>query len=150
MTNQMVDYDPEGFYRYSAQKWLWNEPAQLLCRHVQFNIDALIHVAEEAAGHGSVCVDVSKLPEGNSNKVFAVTMQDGKQLIVKIPNPNSGPSHYTTASEVATMQFVRNTSTLARYLLSCERKDMDILIIFKGPREASDSRSKSSWVLLQG
>lgn len=99
--------DPEEFYRYSAQKWLWNEPVQLLCRYVQFNIDALIHVAEEAAGHGSVCVDVSKLPEGNSNKVFVVTMQDGKQLIVKFPNPNSGPVHYTTASEVATMQFVR-------------------------------------------
>ncbi|KXG46553.1 Aminoglycoside phosphotransferase [Penicillium griseofulvum] len=70
-------------------------------------MDALIHVVEEAAGYGSVCVDVTKLPEGNSNKVFVITMQDGKQLIVKIPNPNSGPAHYTTASEVATMQFVR-------------------------------------------
>jgi len=55
-------------------------------------------------------VNVSKLSEGNFNKVFLATMQNGKQLIVKIPNPNSGPAHYTTASEVATMQFVRNPS----------------------------------------
>lgn len=123
MADEMIDYDPKELYRYSAQKWLWNEPAQLLSRYVQFNMDALIHVAEEAAGQGSVCVNVSKLPEGNSNKVFVVTMEDGKQLIVKLPNPNSGPVHYTTASEVATMQFVRTSSPLAVYLLSSERKN---------------------------
>lgn len=103
----MADYDSEYFYRYSAQKWLWNEPAQLQSRYVQFDMDALIRVTEEAAGPESVCVDVSKLPEGNSNKVFVATMRYGKQLIVKLPNPNSGPDHYTTTSEVATMQFVR-------------------------------------------
>lgn len=120
----MVDGDLEEFYRYSTQKWLWNEPAQLLRRYLQFNMDALIHVAEEATGDGKICVDVTKLPEGNSNKVFLVTMQDGKQLVVNLPNPNSGPVHYTTASEVATMQFVRGPSTLVGCLLSCERKKL--------------------------
>ncbi|KAG2026398.1 hypothetical protein GB937_001908 [Aspergillus fischeri] len=37
-------------------------------------------------------------------------MQDGLELVVKIPNPNAGASHYTTASEVATMQYVRSPS----------------------------------------
>jgi hypothetical protein len=36
-------------------------------------------------------------------------MENGRQLVVKIPNPNAGPAHYTTASEVATMQFVRDS-----------------------------------------
>ncbi|CAG8150304.1 unnamed protein product [Penicillium nalgiovense] len=108
----MVYGDLEEFYRYSTQKWLCNEPAQLLRRYLQFNMDALIHFAEEATGDGSVCADVTKLPEGNSNKVFLVTMQDGKQLVVNLANPNSGPVHYTTASEAATMQFVRDPSTL--------------------------------------
>ena len=96
-----------SFYVHSAQRWLWNEPEQLQCRYVKFNLNALVHIAEEAAGADAICVNVSKLSEGNFNKVFLATMQDGKQLIVKIPNPNSGPAHYTTASEVATMQFVR-------------------------------------------
>ncbi|KAF2995261.1 hypothetical protein E8E13_003826 [Curvularia kusanoi] len=35
-------------------------------------------------------------------------MDDGRELIAKIPNPNAGRAHYTTASEVATMDYVRN------------------------------------------
>ena len=34
-------------------------------------------------------------------------MDDEKTIIARIPNPNSGPSFYTTASEVATTEFVR-------------------------------------------
>jgi hypothetical protein len=88
----MVGRDLEEFYRYFAQKWLWEEPAQLLGRYLQSNMDALIHVAEEAAGDGSVCVEVKKLPEGNSNKVFLVAMQDGRQLISNFQIPMLGPS----------------------------------------------------------
>jgi hypothetical protein len=33
-------------------------------------------------------------------------MQDGAQVVGKVPNPNAGRAHYTTASEVATMDFV--------------------------------------------
>ncbi|KAG2025202.1 hypothetical protein GB937_002963 [Aspergillus fischeri] len=33
-------------------------------------------------------------------------MKDGFELVVKILNPNAGPTHYTTASEVATIQYV--------------------------------------------
>ncbi|KAL9124557.1 MAG: hypothetical protein Q9217_006122 [Psora testacea] len=35
-------------------------------------------------------------------------MNDGNKVIVKVPNPNAGRPHFTTASEVATMDFVRN------------------------------------------
>ena len=30
--------------------------------------------------------------------------------MAKVPNPNAGRPHFTTASEVATMEFVRFTS----------------------------------------
>src|SRR5690348_16121489 len=32
-------------------------------------------------------------------------MNDGRELIAKLPNPNAGRQHFTTASEVATMDF---------------------------------------------
>ncbi|OJJ42503.1 hypothetical protein ASPZODRAFT_105245 [Penicilliopsis zonata CBS 506.65] len=99
--------DAEELFTYSAQRWLWDEPAQLQRRYVRFNLDALVEIAEKAAGDDAVCVQVSKLPEGNFNKTFLAKMQDGKQLVVKIPNPNAGPGHYTTASEVASMEYVR-------------------------------------------
>lgn len=34
-------------------------------------------------------------------------MEDGRRTIAKIPHPNAGPPVYTTASEVATMEFAR-------------------------------------------
>jgi hypothetical protein len=33
-------------------------------------------------------------------------MRDGRQFIARLPNPNAGQPHYTTASEVATMDYV--------------------------------------------
>ncbi|KAK2762249.1 hypothetical protein FQN54_001259 [Arachnomyces sp. PD_36] len=34
-------------------------------------------------------------------------MGDGTQVVAKLPNPNAGAAHFTTASEVATMEFMR-------------------------------------------
>jgi hypothetical protein len=33
-------------------------------------------------------------------------MDNGAQVVARIPNPNAGPDFFTTASEVATLQFV--------------------------------------------
>ncbi|KAF9249028.1 hypothetical protein DTO013E5_8541 [Penicillium roqueforti] len=35
-------------------------------------------------------------------------MANGAEVVGKVPNPNAGQPHFTTASEVATMEFVRN------------------------------------------
>jgi hypothetical protein len=56
--------------------------------------------------HGS-CVAIFKLTEGRSSKVFLLEMEDGFEAIAKIPTPIAGPSYYSTASEVATMDFLR-------------------------------------------
>lgn len=47
-----------------------------------------------------------KFREGEHNKVFLLVLDNGAEVVAKIPNPNAGPPHYTTASEVATMDFV--------------------------------------------
>ncbi|PGH27720.1 hypothetical protein AJ80_00507 [Polytolypa hystricis UAMH7299] len=49
-----------------------------------------------------------KIGEGNYNKVFRLQMDDGAVAIARIPHPNAGPPRYTTASEVATMEFARS------------------------------------------
>ncbi|WEW56950.1 hypothetical protein PRK78_002409 [Emydomyces testavorans] len=96
----------DDFFAYRAQRWMWNEPLQLQRRYVGFNLNGLIQVAVQAAGGNVTCTNITKLPEGNFNKVFMMTMSNGQQLIVKIPNPNAGRKHYTTASEVATMNYL--------------------------------------------
>ncbi|KAJ5783417.1 Aminoglycoside phosphotransferase [Penicillium psychrosexuale] len=102
-----LDCDEDSFYRYTSGRWLWNEEEQLSRRYVKFNLAELVRIATQATGSMS-CVEVQKLPEGNFNKVFLLTMDDGKEIIAKLPNPNAGPQYFTTASEVATMDFVRN------------------------------------------
>ena len=97
---------PQDLSKHVGLSWAYNKSTQLKGRYAEFDISTLISIAEETAGNGAVCSQITKFPEGNFNRVFMVTMQDGRQLVVKIPNANSGPSRLTTASEVATMTYV--------------------------------------------
>ena len=108
----MIAGDEESLYRYTSGRWLWDEQAQLSRHYIRFNIAELARIAAESTGASS-CVEVKKIPEGNFNKTFLLTMNNGNEVIAKVPNPNAGRPHYSTASEVATMDFVR------KYLLFC-------------------------------
>lgn len=78
---------------------------------MRFDVAALIRVVEGAVGPDASCVEFTKLPEGNFNKTFLATMEDGRELIARLPNPNAGRPYYTTASEVATMANVCSISS---------------------------------------
>ncbi|KAI9836106.1 MAG: hypothetical protein M1819_001722 [Sarea resinae] len=96
----------DEFYRYTSGRWIWDEEQQLHDRFRRFNVPELQRVAARSIG-ARMCTGITKLAEGSFNKVFRLTMDDGKIVIARIPNPNAGPRYYTTASEVATMDFVR-------------------------------------------
>lgn len=95
----------QDFFRYTAGRFLFEEITQMACRSVKFDMNELVHIAASSIASRS-CVAVRKLPEGQHSKAFLLTMDDGKRVIAKVPNPNAGRPHYTTASEVATMDFV--------------------------------------------
>ena len=103
------DISEDELFRHKAQRWLWNEQAQLTRRYREFDLGALAKVLENVTGARARCVDISKLPEGNFNKTLLVRMHDGHQLVARLPNPNAGPPRFTTASEVATMAYVRRS-----------------------------------------
>ncbi|RMZ79462.1 hypothetical protein DV738_g3395, partial [Chaetothyriales sp. CBS 135597] len=75
-------------------------------RHVRFNVNELARCAAEAIGAKS-CVNIEKYPDGMYNKTMLLTMDNGSQVVAKVPNPNAGLPHFTTASEVATMDFAQ-------------------------------------------
>ncbi|KAL3491047.1 phosphotransferase enzyme family protein [Aspergillus germanicus] len=104
-------YGIEALYRFTSGRWLWNEEQQLACRYVKFDLSALLRLAASAIG-ARACTRVLKVSEGQYNKVFQLTMDDGREVIAKLPNPSAGRPHFTTASEVATMFFVRNVLNL--------------------------------------
>ncbi|KAJ5873647.1 uncharacterized protein N7473_013206 [Penicillium subrubescens] len=68
-------------------------------------IPKLRHLAASLDGK-STCISCNELKD-NSNRLFRLAMDDGRELIAKIPSPHSGLAFYTTASEVATMEFLR-------------------------------------------
>ncbi|KAJ5585281.1 phosphotransferase enzyme family protein [Penicillium hispanicum] len=101
-------HDLEALNRFTSGRWLWNERQQLACRYVKFDLPGLLQLAASTMGSRS-CTQVLKISEGQYNKVLQLTMEDGREVIAKLPNPNAGRPHFTTASEVATMDFLRNS-----------------------------------------
>ncbi|KAG2418684.1 hypothetical protein HFD88_001785 [Aspergillus terreus] len=83
-----------------------NEEAELSKRYVKFNLQKLLETAVYVT-HAQHCTKVLKCREGLHNKAFVLTMDNGTEVVAKLPNPNAGPAHYTTASEVATQTLLR-------------------------------------------
>ena len=95
----------DNFFRYTSGRWVWDEEQQLRDRYKEFDVYELQNVAPKAI-KSKRCISMTKLAEGGHNKVFRLHMDDGKSVLARIPNSNAGPSFYTTASEVATMELV--------------------------------------------
>lgn len=95
----------DDFFTYTRGRFLRDEQYETSQRSVRFNMKELARIAAESVG-AEMCVSVEKFPDGIYNKAFLFTMQDGVQVVGRVPNPNAGPPRYTTASEVATMDFV--------------------------------------------
>ncbi|OJZ91485.1 hypothetical protein ASPFODRAFT_66087 [Aspergillus luchuensis CBS 106.47] len=100
----------EALNKFTSGRWLWNEKRQLAYRYVKFDLSALLQIASSAVGSKS-CTQVLKISEGQYNKVFQITMDDGHEIIAKLPNPDAERPHFTTASEVATMDFTWSSRT---------------------------------------
>ncbi|KNG49901.1 duf833 domain-containing protein [Stemphylium lycopersici] len=98
--------DYEDFYRYTSGRWLWDEQEQLRKRYRRFNVPALCQIACESVG-ARECTSMSKMAEGESNKVFRLVMDNGEVVIARVPMPNIGPTGLIMASEVASMDFAR-------------------------------------------
>ena len=90
-------------------------------RYVEFNVDEIQNVACAAVGaqrcvmfkklgegmHVAFCVSISLCFIGSYNKVFALNFDNGVEVIARLPTPLAGAPFFTTASEVATLEFVR-------------------------------------------
>lgn len=93
-------------------------------RYVRFDMNELAKIAAKSIGHRHAplqCINVEKFPDGLFNKTFLFTMDDGSQVVGKVPNRNAGLPHYTTASEVATMDFVGFMFSFPRSFIHLQR-----------------------------
>ncbi|KAE8150844.1 serine/threonine protein kinase [Aspergillus avenaceus] len=97
----------ETLFSYSSGRFLFNEKVRLRERYVRFDASALEDAIATHVGHGRV-KNLVKISEGGFNRVLLATMDDGFRAIVKIPCWISVPKTYATASEVATLTFLRS------------------------------------------
>jgi hypothetical protein len=61
---------------------------------------------------------MTKIPEGLYNKMFFLKMENGREALGRIPNPNAGHPQLVVASEVATLDFVSDDVSAAPFLSS--------------------------------
>ncbi|KAG9091795.1 Phosphotransferase enzyme [Ceratobasidium sp. UAMH 11750] len=101
----------EEFFEYTSGRWLYNEQEQMAIRYVRFNVEALQQIATTAVG-AAQCNKIVKTHEGSYNKIFLLQFDNKAEVIAKIPTKLI-PPFYTTASEVATMDFARTVLGLS-------------------------------------
>ncbi|EIT78678.1 phosphotransferase family protein [Aspergillus oryzae 100-8] len=88
--------NPQDFFRYTSGRWIWDERQQLRERYREFDILEVQKLLRNMA----------KIGEGSYNKSFKLTMGNGKTVIARILNLNTGPAFLTTALEVTLMDFI--------------------------------------------
>lgn len=63
-------------------------------------------VSAAAGTHQSPIKEVEKM-EGGFSKAFLMREQNGTEVVAKLPCRNAGPPTFTTASEVAVLEYGR-------------------------------------------
>ncbi|PYI35690.1 phosphotransferase enzyme family protein [Aspergillus indologenus CBS 114.80] len=144
----IIDSDQHGdetLFAYTSGRWLWDEAAQLRKRYQPFNIEALKQAAARSV-NAEVCVKLTKLPEGSYNKAFLLTMDNDVQVIAKIPNPYI-PQKFVTASEVATLEFLRNELGIPvpRVFAWSSKKDQPVGVEYIIMEKAAGNELGKSW-----
>lgn len=100
--------DTNSLFSYTSGRFLFNETLRLKERHVEFNVGALQLAAEKANNTHGKTVGITKLAEGGFNRVFTIQFQDGFEMIAKIQYHLVEPKYFATASEAATLTFLRS------------------------------------------
>ncbi|GKZ40355.1 hypothetical protein AbraIFM66951_000117 [Aspergillus brasiliensis] len=107
-TSSQKDWNThDEFFKLTRGRFVVDEADNLRVREVRFDMNRLAHIAAESVG-ATHCTSIQKYPDGMFNKAFLMSMDNGRKVVAKVPNPNAGIPHLTTASEVATMDFARN------------------------------------------
>ncbi|KAL3447716.1 hypothetical protein BJX65DRAFT_295552 [Aspergillus insuetus] len=91
--SEFINMGDNTLFFYTSGRWLWDESAQLRIRYQPFNVEELKQAVARAV-NAELCVSI-KLPECSYSKTFLLRM-DNDIL------------NFATASEVATLDFIRN------------------------------------------
>ncbi|KAH7395252.1 kinase-like domain-containing protein [Phaeosphaeria sp. MPI-PUGE-AT-0046c] len=95
----------DELFKYTNGRFLANEKQALDRRYVSFDVDRLCEIAASTGSQHSLVRSIEKL-EGGFSKALLLCKEDRTEVIAKIPFAIAGPPKYTTASEVAVLQYL--------------------------------------------
>ncbi|KAL1739939.1 kinase-like domain-containing protein [Schizophyllum fasciatum] len=100
--------DEQDLFATTRYRWIYNNEQQLAARYVPFDVQALLDIAARSAD-ATRCTSLKKAyaSVGTLNRVLGLKFDNDVEYIVKIPLPVTGPKHLCTASEVATLDYLR-------------------------------------------
>ncbi|PGH19280.1 hypothetical protein AJ80_04033 [Polytolypa hystricis UAMH7299] len=101
----------EQLFEYTNGRFLVNEKHEKSKRYAKFNLDALCTLVSSLPSISSPISKIDKM-EGGFNKALLMTAENGKEVIAKIPCPSVVPSEYSTASEVAILEYVKSNTSI--------------------------------------
>ena len=79
----------EDLYHFTRGRFVSNEEFEMSQRCVPFTMDKLAEIAASTVD-SRCCVAIEKYPDGQYAKAFLMTMENGKQVVAKVPNLNAG------------------------------------------------------------
>lgn len=100
----------DEFFKLTRGRFIVDGAENLQRREIKLDLNRLARVAADSVG-AAQCISIKKYPDGMFNKALLMSMDNGREVVVKVPNPNASVPHFTTASEVATIDFVSSSWT---------------------------------------
>ncbi|KAF2683513.1 hypothetical protein K458DRAFT_478381 [Lentithecium fluviatile CBS 122367] len=82
----------DNFFKFTRGRFVIGEAESLQKREIRFDMNKLASVAADTVG-AAWCV-------------FLMTIENGREVVAMVSNPNTGIPYFTTASEIATMDFL--------------------------------------------
>lgn len=90
-------------FEYTNGRFLAQEDGAFQRRYLEFDIDELCAIASKVGSPSQVHA-VEKM-EGGFSKALVMKKLDGTEVVAKLPFRIAGPPKYTTAAEVAVLQY---------------------------------------------
>ncbi|KAG0160882.1 hypothetical protein PDIDSM_8414 [Penicillium digitatum] len=87
----------DEFFEFTRGRFIVDETDDLRRREITCDMNMLVRVAADSVGAAEY-ISITKYPDGMFNKAFLMTMEDGREVVAKVPNPNAGIAHSTTAN----------------------------------------------------
>ncbi|KAF2272072.1 uncharacterized protein EI97DRAFT_496856 [Westerdykella ornata] len=93
-------------FNYTSGRWLRQDGQERLSRAITFDFETLCGRLQ-AVCPGARSVKSFEKKEGGFNRIFIFTMENSRQIVVKLPYTLAGPSGRNIRSEVATIKYLQ-------------------------------------------